>query len=282
MTPLDLGTSLGGLNLLALACIVFIGLPHGAMDGALALHFGWMRKRTKAAIFLLSYVGLAASVVLAWIIAPVLTFTLFLAISLLHFGRGDVADENASTWLLEGFARGGLVIAGISQFHRVEADLVFQSLVGPDTVLVWLFLDFASVVVAASIVIVGVRKSGDDRGSYVIETIGLATLFAVTPPLFGFAVYFCLIHSARHFRSMQRVFGEALAAFDVAKPTIILTLVTWGCGIVTLAVRSSEIPLNEAVLQVVFIGLAALTVPHMILVDGVAPHMSRSERLLTT
>ena len=277
MTPLDVGFSLGGLNLLALACIVFIGLPHGAMDGALALHLGWMRQRTKAAVFLLSYVGLAAAVVLAWIIAPILTFILFLGISLLHFGRGDVAGEDASGWLLESFARGGLVIVGISQFHRVEADLVFQTLVGTDTGFVWLFLDVASVVVAASIVIVGVRTSGKTRRLYVIETTGLATLFAVTPPLFGFAVYFCLVHSARHFRSMRRIFGEALAAYDVAKPTVILTLVTWGFGIVTLAARSSEVPISEAVLQVVFIGLAALTVPHMILVDGVAPSLRASQ-----
>ena len=277
MTPLDLGTSLGGLNLLALACIVFIGLPHGAMDGALALHFGWMRQRTRAAVFLLSYVGLAATVVLAWTMAPVLTFTLFLGISLLHFGRGDLADEHANAWLFESFARGGLVIAGISQFHRVEADLVFQTLVGSDTGFVWLFLDVVSLVVAASILIVGFRKTGLARRSYVLETVGLATLFAVTPPLFGFAVYFCLIHSARHFRSMRRIFGEALEALDVARPTVLLTLITWGAGIAALAARSSEIPLSEAVVQVVFIGLAALTVPHMILVDGVAPSLRASQ-----
>ena len=277
MTPLDLGTSLGGLNLLALACIVFIGLPHGAMDGALALHLGWLRQRSKAAAFLLFYVGLAAAVVFAWVVAPVLTFVVFLGISLFHFGRGDVNEEQSKAWLVESFARGGLVIAGISQFHRVDADLVFQSLVGSDTGLVWLFLDAVSVVVAASIVFVGVRKSGANRRSYVLETVGLGILFAVTPPLFGFAVYFCLVHSSRHFQSMKEVFGEALEAFEVAKPTVVLTLITWAAGIAALAVRSSDVAFNEAVLQVVFIGLAALTVPHMILVDGVAPSLRASQ-----
>ncbi len=279
MTPLDLGTSLGGLNLLALACIVFIGLPHGAMDGALALHLGWLRQRSKAAAFLLSYVGLAAAVVFAWVVAPVLTFVVFLGISLFHFGRGDVNEEQSKAWLVESFARGGLVIAGISQFHRVDADLVFQSLVGSDTGLVWLFLDAVSVVVAASIVFVGVRKSGANRRSYVLETVGLGILFAVTPPLFGFAVYFCLVHSSRHFQSMKEIFGEALEAFEVAKPTVVLTLITWAAGIAALAVRSSDVALNEAVLQVVFIGLAALTVPHMMLVDGVAPSVHASHVL---
>ena len=58
-----------------------------------------------------------------------------------------------------------------------------------------------------------------------------------------------------------------------------LTLITWGSGIAALTARSCDIALNDAVLQVVFIGLAALTVPHLILVHGVAPHMSKSERL---
>ena len=41
----------------------------------------------KAAAFLLTYVGLAALVVVAWAVAPVLSFISFLAISIYHFGR---------------------------------------------------------------------------------------------------------------------------------------------------------------------------------------------------
>ena len=32
------------LNLIGLLAVVFIGLPHGAMDGALAIHLGWMNR----------------------------------------------------------------------------------------------------------------------------------------------------------------------------------------------------------------------------------------------
>ena len=38
------------LNLIGLLAVVFIGLPHGAMDGALAIHLGWMNRPLKAAI----------------------------------------------------------------------------------------------------------------------------------------------------------------------------------------------------------------------------------------
>ena len=56
------------LNLIGLLAVVFIGLPHGAMDGALAIHLGWMNRPFKAATFLLAYVGLAALVVGMWLV----------------------------------------------------------------------------------------------------------------------------------------------------------------------------------------------------------------------
>ncbi len=87
MTLLESFIALDTLNLLALLGVVFIGLPHGAMDGALAVHFGWMGRSAKGAVFLLAYVGLAALVVAAWAVAPVLSFIAFLAISTYHFGR---------------------------------------------------------------------------------------------------------------------------------------------------------------------------------------------------
>ena len=56
MTLLESFIALDTLNLLALLGVVFIGLPHGAMDGALAVHFGWMGRPARAVAFLLAYV----------------------------------------------------------------------------------------------------------------------------------------------------------------------------------------------------------------------------------
>ena len=52
MIIVDSLSSIDTLNLIALLSVVFIGLPHGAMDGALAAHFGWMESNKKAAAFL--------------------------------------------------------------------------------------------------------------------------------------------------------------------------------------------------------------------------------------
>ena len=166
MTVLEVFMSLETLNLIALLGVVFIGLPHGAMDGALAMHFGWTSRPALTFLFLLSYVGLAGVVVLAWALAPVLTFIAFLAISVYHFGRGDASAAGAGRISVESMARGGLVIGGISQIHRTEVDTIFQVLVGGDTAGVWLFLNAVALVSVVSTLEAFLFKKSDERLSF--------------------------------------------------------------------------------------------------------------------
>jgi O-antigen/teichoic acid export membrane protein len=49
---------------------------------------------------------------------------------------------------------------------------------------------------------------------------------------------------------------------------LVFTLASWIAGGLSLWLVSPADTIDEAILRVVFIGLAALTVPHMILVDG--------------
>ena len=58
------------LDLAALAAIVLIGLPHGALDGAIAIHLGFTRKLLHFMRFLALYIAMAGLVVGAWLLAP--------------------------------------------------------------------------------------------------------------------------------------------------------------------------------------------------------------------
>lgn len=260
------------LNLIGLLAVVFIGLPHGAMDGALAIHLGWMNRPIKAATFLLAYVGLAAIVVGMWLIVPTVGFLIFLAISMFHFGRGDIVPRAKEHQLGEVMMRGGLVLAGISLFHRSEVDSIFEVLIGSDTEVVWLFLQAIGVLTLVLIPYVIFSKKQQERASTSVEVIGLLALFTIAPPLLGFAIYFCGVHSVRHFKHMGTMLKSTLQQFQVTRTTVVFSLMTWAVGLLVLANQSSSIGLEPALLQVIFIGLAALTVPHMILVDGIAKH----------
>ena len=264
------------LNLIGLLAVVFIGLPHGAMDGALAIHLGWMNRPIKAATFLLAYVGLAALVVGMWLVIPTVGFLVFLAISMFHFGRGDIVPRAKEHQLAEVLMRGGLVLSGISLFHRSEVDSIFQVLIGSDTEIVWLFLQAIGVLTLVLIPYVILSKSKQERTAASVEVVGLLALFVIAPPLLGFAIYFCGVHSVRHFKHMGTMLKSTLQQFQVTRTTVIFSLMTWAVGLLVLANQSASIGLEPALLQVIFIGLAALTVPHMILVDGIAKHEQSS------
>lgn len=269
MTALEAFIATDVLNLVALLGVVFIGLPHGAMDGALAMHFGWTNRPMATVLFLLSYVGLAGVVVVLWTLAPVLTFTAFLAISIVHFGRGDSSTLRAGQTVIESMARGGVVIGGISQLHRGSVDPIFKTLVGPDTSLIWLFLNGVVVLTAACVVVAMLFKDTRTRRSFAIELGALYLVFLNVPPLLGFALYFCFVHAVRHASSMGALMQNTVSRFSIAKTTIVLSLLTWVVGLVVLVQQTATLDMEPALLRVVFIGLAALTVPHMVMVDGV-------------
>ncbi len=264
--------SIDFLNLIGLLAVVFIGLPHGAMDGALAIHLGWMNRPAKAVSFLVAYVGLAALIVVLWLLIPVVAFLIFLAISLFHFGRGDIVPRSKEHQVAEVLMRGGLVLAGISLFHRSESDTIFETLIGSNTALVWLFLQAVGVMTLVLVPLVIYTKPTEERKSATIEVVALLLLFAIAPPLLGFAIYFCGIHSVRHFKHMGILLKSTLQQFQITRTTIVFSLLTWAAGLLVLVNQSPAIGLEPALLQVIFIGLAALTVPHMILVDGVVKH----------
>jgi Brp/Blh family beta-carotene 15,15'-monooxygenase len=153
---MDIISALAGIplpTLVALAAVVIIGLPHGALDGAIAIHLGMSRNLLSLTRFLVLYIAAAAAVVGAWMMAPVACLLVFLVISMLHFGMGDVRAGNGWQGMLEALAHGGLVVAGISQMHRDEVDVIFGYLVDGNTLLVWQGLEIISIFVAVALAV---------------------------------------------------------------------------------------------------------------------------------
>ena len=88
------------------------------------------------------------------------------------------------------------------------------------------------------------------------------------PPLLAFALYFCFIHSFNH---VKRIIPTLFNFMNKAKAIwlmVIFTLISWLGGAFALYYLSFNFNQNEALIKVIFIGLAALTFPHMVLVDG--------------
>ena len=272
-------TTMAPLDLAALAAVVVIGLPHGALDGAIAMHLGFSRRALLFIRFLLLYVGMAGLVIAAWIMAPAVCLLAFLVISMIHFGVGDARHGTGWVRGAEAVAHGGLVVAGISQMHRPEVDVIFAYLTGGDTGLVWQGLDILTVFVGASLVICLAQALWYQRWRMTALELGaLAVLFAMTPPLVGFAVYFCCVHSARHVASIMSSLRQHMSAAGLLVQALIFTGASWCAGAAAIWWLADMDDPQPVILRVVFIGLAALTVPHMILVDGFYRRTTRTLR----
>ena len=269
MTIEALIASFGLVNLLALGGVVLIGLPHGAFDGAIAACLGQANRPVTMIRFIILYVALAGLVVGLWLVFPVASLVGFLGISIVHFGLGDARAGTGWFRYVQAVAHGGVVVAGISQSHRLEVDVIFGYLIGDDAAPVWMAIDVASVMIAVALAIYAWRAFWDARWRFGFLEVGLLILlFAAVPPLVGFALYFCCVHSARHLWSVWTAVKVEFPRHMPFTGAMAFTLASWGAGVAAFWWCASFMMVESALLRVVFIGLAALTVPHMILVDG--------------
>ncbi len=262
---------LGILNLIGLAGIVMIGLPHGAYDGAVAIHLGIIKRFSSFVKFMIIYVALAALVVAIWMIAPIISLIIFLTISMLHFGAGDIKNGQGVLGFSEALAHGGLAIVGISQFHRSEVDEIFSYLINSDTTYVWLAIDILTVATIFAIITCVLQALNNSKWSVtVLELLLLGIVYAVAPPLLGFAIYFCCVHSARHFRKIFASIKQSVSTTSIRNQAILFTSISWIAAGIAFWMFADFANPGPTIMRITFIGLAALTVPHMLLIDGIS------------
>lgn len=272
--PLDLRLALvAGL-------VAVLGLPHGAVDhwqGRAVLAGRW--GRLWPAVFAGGYTLAALAVVLAWVAWPPGLLVGFLLLAIGHFGAEDVAagplvsERPGLGRVVEAALRGAVPVLLPILFHPAPTGTLFAALlpgVEPAAVarvhlamapIAWAYIAGLGGLAALALL------RGRRRGA--AELAALTAAFAALPPLLGFAVYFCLWHSPRHTLAViaqsdapnlaQGLKRFAAAALPLTAVTLFFALVAW----VILVERGGATA--AATLQVVFVGLAALTVPHVLL-----------------
>jgi Brp/Blh family beta-carotene 15,15'-monooxygenase len=90
-------------------------------------------------------------------------------------------------------------------------------------------------------------------------------------PIPFFILYFCTQHSPRHL--IETCTG--LPARHLLPTAIAFTLLAIGMAVLVYEVLPT-VPKTDGIVQVVFVGLAILTVPHMLLVEAAATRASHS------
>lgn len=249
------------VQMLGLALVVLLlGLPHGALDPWLAQSLKWQDSARQRWVFNAVYGLLSVSVVVAWVFFPVLCLGVFLLISAWHFS-GDWDANLPWVWRR---ALGALLLLMPVGFHTQEVAVLFAHLSGEGGAALAHGLALPAGALALGMVLIASAATAQRQWALVIELLLLVLLAFAAPPLVYFALYFCLLHSPRH---MAHVFRrEPPAAHRQLLRTMgVYTFLTL-LGLTVMALLYRAAPLDTVLMRVVFIGLAALTVPHMLLI----------------
>jgi hypothetical protein len=266
------------------------GVPHGALDPLVgrALLEPRLGRRWWPA-FHGAYLGGAGAVLAGWALAPATTLGAFLAASAVHFGLGDVERGRSSraAYAAEVLVRGALPIVGPAAAFPQDVARLFGWLVPADARGRARALAGGARRRRPAGARAG-RRGGDRRAArrrraggapvdeaararhlaVAAEVASLARLVAAAPPLVAFLVYFCGWHSTRHTLDLAARLdphrpARALAGFArLGAGATAVTLVGAAAAWRALRPAAGDVP---AAVRTLFVGLSALTFPHMAL-----------------
>ena len=265
--------------LICLLLILTIGVSHGSLDHVKGKKLFNILNISKISIFYFSYILIAILVIIIWIKIPFISLMCFLLVASYHFGKEDtqfLMNENSYFNQLLFFLKGLLIIAAPMFFHFDETIIIFKLLL-VDNEIFYSTLEFievnkilpiAIILSSLSSICLFLRKFEIKKFIIFLDYFSILVLNYYLTPLVAFTIYFCFLHSIRHsitliyeidkndFKNGLKIFGQK------ALPLTVLTAIFCLIGLYLL---NNNYDFNSSILKIIFIGLASLTFPHILL-----------------
>ena len=222
------------MTALSSAALLIVGMPHGSFDLALLQNGSSAQGIFRSRVALISlYLACAAAMYLLWRVVPVAALTAFILMSVIHFAE-DWDECGSSFTTLSGQASAAVL-----------ADCLL--LVAPTMLLL-------AMVGVAMLWRIGRRKLALSAACAFMAML-------VLPPVLGFALFFCLVHSPIQFRAHAAALGlRGISQWG----GIVIPLTLGGLGIaVAIFALGSGQSLTDSIFVSSFMALSVLTAPHM-------------------
>jgi beta-carotene 15,15'-dioxygenase len=279
--------------------IIFLGLPHGALDHLVPLRMGfaWGKKPLGISLYLLCYIAIAALYFGLWLWQPLVAFVGFLLATVFHWGQGDVRfleiflnRQRISKWG-----------AGVSVVLRGSLPMVLPVLAFPETAaslyvnaakglgLIPLPLELNSPILVASLTtymlilfalyLANAVKVSANLWALRMDLAELALLtllFCTVPAYMSVGIYFIAWHSLRHLarllvlkeKDVNRI-KDGLWQRPVRR--LILDLLPITLAAIGLLVglyfwKSKHVGTLETFVALYLVLISALTKPHLVVV----------------
>jgi Brp/Blh family beta-carotene 15,15'-monooxygenase len=244
--------------------MALFGVPHGALDAAL---IRMTVPKNRYALTIGTYIAIAIFCIVVWFLAPTAAMLFFLAISAWHFGSSDIVDSQTRDPILQIIARGGIWTLFLPLIHWDSTEPIFAQLsTNPALIKVSLAATFPVWILACTTLLY--TESVARNYTALALPICSLILVAVLPPLWSLGLYFCLWHARRH---TQRTLAQISNATSAKRLGQRITMLTLGIAAAAFAVMPSDITIDTAITRIFFVGIFALTVPHMALIDYYLP-----------
>ena len=246
--------------------IATVGISHGSLDYIKGAKLLKIFKIKNKILFYLIYIFISSLIVCSLLVLPFFTLTIFLIVASYHFGKEDSVFGKIKKFKLSDlflFLKGSLVILAPLYFHASETVQIFE-------ILDVKFSQYNKSLIVALIFLSLISNFFINKNFFLslLDSLTIITLNINFEPLLAFTIYFCFLHSVRHSLSLIKSMNnkdlkKGLASF--LKKAMPLTIVTALGFLVAVFLLNEYYLLNSAILKVIFIGLASLTFPHILL-----------------
>ena len=266
-------------SLICLILILIIGVSHGSLDHEKGKKLLKIFNINQISIFYISYISISILIIGIWILMPSISLIVFLFVASYHFGKEDtqfLINKLSIFNQLLFFFKGLLIILAPIFFNFDDTVSIFK-LILVDNENFYLTLDFIEsnkilpiliILSTLSSIYLFLKEFNLKKFSIFLDYFSILILNYYLSPLVAFTIYFCFLHSVRH--SMSLIYE--MDSQDITngikifiKKALPLTILTGIFCLIGLYLLNNNYDLNSSILKIIFIGLASLTFPHILL-----------------
>ena len=258
--------------IICLFLILSLGISHGALDHLKGAKLLKIYNYRSTLLFYVSYIFVGLSVIIFWLIFPKLILMIFLIVASYHFGKEDSEFiKSSSNFEFIYFLKGCVIIAAPLIFHKSETLAIFEYLnfeISESFLINNYFLWLILILGFIANILISLSQNFETKSLLLMDYISILILNYFLNPLLAFTIYFCFLHSARHSFKLSNELNNKSLIEGFKKFTlkaIPLTILTAILFVISLIILKNYYVLDNAVSKIIFIGLASLTFPHILL-----------------
>ena len=264
------------ISLFCLFLILSIGISHGALDNYKANKLLSIYKIKSKSIFFVIYISISALVILIWSLYSSSALLVFLIVASYHFGREDTSFlHEGNTHIDQVFylIKGSIIIFSPLFFQFDDTLKIFEILMLSKNFIIFIKEEHWLINVCLFLSILGYfyfifKNKLEDFEILLLDLLSIIILNYIFSPLIAFTIYFCFLHSIRHIISISYElnkidFSKGVKTF--VRKALPLTIITAILYLIATLFLSKFFALNDVIIKVIFIGLASLTFPHILL-----------------